>query len=150
MSDLFNHYCHCGKWGSFGVGDRFYCGMHQPRMRYVPQPPPSPAIAAKQAAMAQVEENADEEWRRCMLLAVKYAAERHRQFTSDDVFDAFHELGFTAETHEPRALGPVMIEAAKNGWCRKANCAPWPSRRMSLHASPRAVWDSLIYREAAA
>jgi hypothetical protein len=27
----FVHYCHCGKWGSFGYPDgKWYCGKHRP------------------------------------------------------------------------------------------------------------------------
>jgi hypothetical protein len=26
----FEHYCHCGKWGAFGVKDQWYCGEHRP------------------------------------------------------------------------------------------------------------------------
>ena len=114
------------------------------------KPSPPPAIVAKQAAMDQVEKNADEDWKAAMLIAVKVTAQRMRQFTSDDVFDTFDELGSTATTHEKRAFGPVMTEAAKLGYCRKADCAPRLSRRVSRHAAPLTVWDSLIYREAAA
>ena len=105
------------------------------------------ARSAKQQAMAQVEENADEAWKRIMYGLVVMVARRRQRFTSDDVFEAYYATHQTAQTHEPRAFGPVMMRAAKNGVCRKADCASVNSRRASLHASPRAVWDSLILEE---
>lgn len=103
------------------------------------------ASAAKRQAMLQVEENADEAWKRIMYGLVVEVARRRPRFTSDDVFEAYYATHQTAQTHELRAFGPVMMRAARAGVCRKADCAPVNSRRVSLHASPRAVWDSLIF-----
>jgi hypothetical protein len=105
------------------------------------------ANAAKKAGMEQVAENASEEWARLMLELTRVTCLERRRFTADDVMDRYDALPDDKPvTHELRALGPVMMNAAKLGFCRKANVAPLPSRRRSLHASPRAVWDSLICR----
>ncbi|MET3995016.1 hypothetical protein ABID65_006682 [Bradyrhizobium sp. S3.9.2] len=104
------------------------------------------ANAAKKTAMDQVEANASAAWSSLMLDLVFETCVNREQFTADDVIDRYDAISDDKPvTHEPRAFGPVMMRAAKLGWCRKANVAPLPSRRRSLHASPRAVWESLIY-----
>jgi len=104
------------------------------------------AMLAKDRGMAEVAENADQAWSDLMLELVRLTCLEQPRFTADDVSDRFEMLeGARPSTHEPRALGPVMMRAAKAGYCRKADTAPIPSRRRSLHASPRAVWESLIY-----
>lgn len=101
---------------------------------------------AKKEAMARVEAHASAAWSSLMLDLVFETCVSREQFTADDVIDRYDALpGNKPATHEPRAFGPVMMRAAKLGWCCKANVAPLPSRRRSLHASPRAVWGSLIY-----
>lgn len=99
------------------------------------------ARAAKAEAMARVEEHADTSWKAAARQAVLNAARELPRFTSDDVMD---RIGGEVSTHELRALGPVMLAAAKCGWIAKVDCAAVPSRRTSLHASPRTVWRSLI------
>lgn len=105
------------------------------------------ARSAKQQAMAQVEENADEAWKRIMYGLVVMVARHRPRFTSDDVFEAYYATSQTAQTHEPRALGPLMTRAAKAGVCRLADCRPVNSRRASRHSAPLSVWDSLIFEE---
>jgi hypothetical protein len=104
------------------------------------------AERAKRAAMQQVEENANEIWIEYMLDLVWDVCKVRRQFTVDDVFDLYYAVPETRRpvTHELRAMGPVMNRAAKEGMCEKANLPAIPSRRRSLHASPRTVWNSLI------
>ena len=103
------------------------------------------AEAAKREGMGRVEDNASEQWKALMYSLIIQVARTHQFFTSDHVFDLFYALGNRPETHDYRALGPVMLSAAKHGVCRKADRAPINSRRRSLHASPRSVWRSLIY-----
>jgi hypothetical protein len=102
------------------------------------------ARAAKQEAMERVDGNANPAWSIEMLALVTEVALAKPYFTSDDVFELALERNLPT-THEPRAFGPVMMKAAKQGICAKANVAPKISRRASLHGSPRAVWESLIY-----
>lgn len=103
------------------------------------------AKAARDEAMSRVEEHATPGWSETMFEIVVEVALRHKQFTSDDVHDLAVKRGVWDGTHDLRALGPVILRAAKAEACVKANIASVPSRRASLHASPRAVWDSLIY-----
>lgn len=99
------------------------------------------ARAARDAALEQVEANADESWKEAAYGAVIATASELQQFTADDVYD---RMPAGVSTHEPRALGPVMLRALKEGAIVKADTAARPSRRRSLHASPRTVWNSLI------
>lgn len=101
---------------------------------------------ARDAGMEQVDDHANDEWSALMDRLVIEVATKLRTFTSDDVFDLFDEVPDAPVTHDLRAFGPVMMRAAKAGVCRKAETAPRPSRRKSLHASPRAVWTSLIFK----
>jgi hypothetical protein len=101
--------------------------------------------AAKKAAMEQVEENANQAWNELMLEQVRLTAMEKHQFTSDDVMDRYLTLDDPKPvTHELRAMGPVLVRAAKAGYCRKAEGAV-SSRRRASHAGPRAVWISLIW-----
>jgi hypothetical protein len=107
----------------------------------------SPAEKAKRSGMQQVEENANELWIEFMVDLVWDVCRERKQFTSDDVYDLYYAVpeDKRPETHEHRAMGPVMNRAAREGLCEKANLPAIPSRRASLHASPRTVWNSLIY-----
>jgi hypothetical protein len=105
------------------------------------------ARAARDAGMAAAEENASPGWGDAMYEFVVMVAQKMPNFTADDVFDLAESHGtLPQQTHDRRAFGPVMMKAARQKICRKANVAAVPSRRISLHASPRTVWNSIIYR----
>ena len=104
------------------------------------------AKAAKAEGMATVEEHANDAWKELMLEMVRQTAMDQPFFTSDDPIDRYDAITDPKpRTHELRAMGPVMNTAAKLGYCQKAPVIGQPSRRRSLHASPRTVWKSLIY-----
>jgi hypothetical protein len=103
------------------------------------------ARAARDAGMAQVAANATPGFADVMYELVRKVAQHKPTFTSDDVFDLYEERKDAPTTHDLRAFGPVMMRAARNKICSKANVAPVSSRRPSLHASPRTVWTSLIF-----
>lgn len=105
------------------------------------------ARRARDEGMSCVEAGASIGWGDLMYELVLEVARSKVRFTSDDVFDLADKRG-TSATHDLRAFGPVMMRAARERVCAKANIAPIPSRRVSLHASPRAVWDSLIFEGA--
>lgn len=105
------------------------------------------AQRAKNAAMAQVGAAANPAWLDLMLQLAFEVSQKHPFFTSDDVMAAYHAIQSPSKplTHEPRALGPVMRQAARLGYCQKASVPPLPSRRRSRHACPLAVWRSLVF-----
>jgi hypothetical protein len=90
----------------------------------------SEATAQRNAAIAQVDANADDEWKRYALGFVAELSADLDEFTTDDLWDAG-----LIKPREPRALGPVMRRAAKRGLIattgefrksRYRNCAPLP------------------------
>ena len=89
--------------------------------------------------MKLVDENADPDWKHAADRAVEDLALTRRMFTSDDV----RALLATIETHELRALGPVMLRAARKGLIAKAgfDYSTSPSR----HKAPVQVWRSLLH-----
>jgi hypothetical protein len=83
-------------------------------------------------------------WEQAAILAVVEAARELPQLTSDDVMDRI--AARLKRGRDLRALGPVMSSAVRAGYIEKANVASIPSRRRSLHGSPRTVWTSLIHQ----
>ena len=96
------------------------------------------AVAAEtRAALNQVEENAVDSWKTDALAAVKQTCLRLETFISDDVW----ETGSLESTREDRALGPVLLQARRLGWCEKTDRVR-PSKRSHLSGKP--VWRSLL------
>lgn len=106
-------------------------------------PEPHPEVIARQdaaearrrrdEAVERVGTNADDEWKRRALDAVRVLAESGQNFTSDDVWAR------VGSPREPRALGAVMRDAQ-----RRELCVPTPdyrpSARPECHARPVRVW----------
>ncbi|MFD9368566.1 hypothetical protein ACFWA6_12775 [Streptomyces sp. NPDC060020] len=93
-------------------------------------PTTATATAKRDAAIAQVDANADDEWKRYALGFIAELSADLAEFTTDDLWDAG-----LIKPREPRALGPVMRRAAKRGLIattgqfrssRYRNCAPLP------------------------
>ncbi|MGY3615706.1 hypothetical protein [Bradyrhizobium sp. USDA 10063] len=95
---------------------------------------------AKTAAMDQAESHANAAWLDLMLELTRVVCLTHEYFTVDDVVDLYRHVEDAPVTHEPRALGPVMLRAAKAGYCKKTNT----TEARSNHNRPLAVWRSLI------
>jgi hypothetical protein len=100
-------------------------------------------VKARDRAMRQVDLNANEVWKRDMLMCLKRVCLTKPFFTADDVFDLARAEGVTSRTHDRRAFGPIMIRAHKDCWCVKATRLPRPCNRKSRHAAPLTVWQSL-------
>jgi hypothetical protein len=109
---------------------------------------PAAADAAKVFGMARADLGANPSWSAQMEAHAVAVARAMRFFTSDDVFYRAQLFGMTESTRDQRAFGPVMLRIARAGICRKADRAPVNSERTTLHSSPRAVWESLIFHGA--
>ncbi len=96
---------------------------------------------ATTAAIDQVEHNAGE-WIDEAIEAIRRVAQNCPEFTSDDVWD---ELG-GCDTHEGRAMGPVMRKAAGMGICERTERTRNSSRPV-CHNRPQRVWRSLLIEE---
>jgi hypothetical protein len=103
------------------------------------------AKAAKKEAMERVEANADRAWYHLMLELVRQICVDRPRFTTDEAFERYDAIeGDKPATHETKAMGPVMLRAAKLGYCRKTNTTE-NSNRKSCHNRPLAIWESLIH-----
>lgn len=71
------------------------------------------ALAAADQAIARVDENADEGWKRAADQVVWEWSQTYRDFTTDDVIESLDSLGVT--THDNRALGPVIRRMVRKG-----------------------------------
>lgn len=96
------------------------------------------AIAERDRGMAQVDENADAVWREHALEAVRVTATKLETFLVDDVWT----VGELERTREDRALGPVMLRAARLKWIEKTDRTR-PSVRSRM--GPKPIWRSRIY-----
>ncbi len=123
--------------------------------RYTIQPRPSacPAILDRMTAfwragmdrdiaLERVETAASEAWKAEALEAVYAVCCARHTFISDDVW----EIGELPSTREDRALGPIMLRAARLGWCRKTTEVR-PSVRSHLAGKP--IWESLLHLDSA-
>ncbi len=71
------------------------------------------AAAAMEDAIGRANAHADSDWKEAAYQAVVEVAGRMRDFTADDVWPLLEQSG--EWTHEPAALGPVFIRAARAG-----------------------------------
>lgn len=75
------------------------------------------AEQAKAAALAEVEANADAEWKLAAMDAVRTVALKHSVFAADDVWAFLEKVYPNQDTHEHRAMGAVMRNAMSRRWC---------------------------------
>jgi hypothetical protein len=93
-------------------------------------------LAARDEALARVEANANEEWKRVAYVTALEVAERKHRFTSDDVWDALTHVS----THEPRAMGAVMKRLHKEGHIQPTSDFITSTSPRS-HGRPVRVWQ---------
>jgi hypothetical protein len=94
------------------------------------------ARAARDAALDQVDEHADQLYKDAAALAIATLARERAEFTADDVRETIPE-GVT--THDTRALGPIFLAAARAGIIVRTERTV-PSRYR--HATQMRVWRS--------
>lgn len=103
---------------------------------------PLTAEEAKRNAIRQVDENADQGWKETAYRVI-WSLAREREFiTTDDVWEQMAHTD--AQTHEARAMGAVMQQAARGG-AIKSTGDYRPSIRTQCHARPVRVWRSLLW-----
>ncbi len=119
------------------------------RYTITPRPSTSPAIVDRMTAfwragmdrdvaLDRVEAAASARWKEEALEAIFVTCCGRQTFISDDIWEA----GSLPSTREDRALGPVMLRAARLGWCQKTQTAR-PSVRSHLSGKP--IWESLLH-----
>ena len=93
---------------------------------------------ARDLAIARAEYAASSEWRSEAMTVIYAVAKSQPNLTTDDVRDML------PEAREPRAMGALMKNAAKEGWIRPLST--WAlSRRPICHRRPVRVWQSLLW-----
>jgi len=103
------------------------------------------AQSGKESGMAQVEQNANPEFKDAAIEAIRQAALHNQEVSINDIWPALDALGIT--THENRAAGPVMTQCARNGWIVKTD-RTIRSIRSTRHKGDVRVWHSLLYQNA--
>lgn len=88
---------------------------------------------------------ADTEWKKEACLAVELLCKRGNGFTGDDVWRLLE--GTHVSTPEPRALGAIIQQFAKQGKIRPTG-EYRKSMRKESHRRPLTVWRPVSYREA--
>ncbi len=117
---------------------------HSPQLRLFDSGGTPTGLSAKDRALRRVEEHAEASWKVMALECVRCVCERLPDFTSDDV--AAELAKYPREwTSTTRALGPVMRQAAKAGYCRMTDRLR-NSTRNELHYQRLQVWLSLLNR----
>ena len=103
---------------------------------------PQPDASIKQAA-----DNANDMWYRLALSLVKTVAHHHSspEITADDIWDAL-AIWPDINTHEPRALGPVLLDAQRRGWIVPTDRVRASRRRQINHGRRITIWRSLIWQ----
>lgn len=99
------------------------------------------ASQALDEALKRVDANADDEWKSIALRAVGWLAMTQERFTTDDVWAVL--IDRKEATHEPRALGPIMLRARKLGYIIGTPDYVL-SERPECHRNPKKVWLSLL------
>ena len=75
---------------------------------------------------------------------VRIIARRQEQLTSDDIWEWLLKLELNLEVHEPRAMGAVLRNAARDHIILPVN--QWQeSTRPIAHKRPVRIWKSLIF-----
>lgn len=106
------------------------------------------ARAATDEAIERVERHADDDWKRLAYRAVRWLASTRAEFTAEDAGDALRRYYPDAQTHEPRAMGPIMKRAQRDGIIEATDHFR-RSDRPESHCCPKQIWASLIHDDAA-
>lgn len=99
----------------------------------------------KREALQRVEEHADPDWKTFALETIRLVAETRYEFTTDEIQELLDIA--PVQTHEPRALGAVMIQAARLGLIAQTDRFI-TSKSVRRHRAPKRVWRSLILQGA--
>jgi hypothetical protein len=100
------------------------------------------AKGARDESLAQVEDNAEDEWIAEATSAFEQFLKHNETMFVDDLW-AWSGL---ERPRESRALGPVFVAAARAGWMKKTGAY---RNSVASKMGPKPVWRSLIYDEAA-
>jgi hypothetical protein len=98
-----------------------------------------PDVPAKITSIRRVHEHADPAWLAQAYSAIQHLCAQRFSFTSDDVWALLDARNVPAP-REPRALGAVMRQAARDGLL-EASGEYVQSERSECHNRPVAIWE---------
>jgi hypothetical protein len=98
------------------------------------------AETERDRALRRVERAADPDWTRHVERVVARIAQRLPTFSTDEVWAALDE---SYSTHEPRALGAIMVDMARRGIIAPTDRTV-KSRRPECHRRDVRVWRSRL------
>lgn len=96
---------------------------------------------ARDDGIARADEHADVDWKQEARGAVLWCARRHPVFTADEVWERL-EAAADSSTHEPAALGPIFLWAARHGFIEKTG-ATRPTKFQRRHRD-LTLWRSTL------
>ena len=99
------------------------------------------ATELRDAALEQVEANANAEWFEVAIDSVRQLATENKYFTTDEVWCYLKKHWSQLSTHNNSAMGAVMRTASKRGIVSATDRFS-ESKRPSSHARPIRVWKS--------
>jgi hypothetical protein len=106
---------------------------------------PVSAQEAKQEAMERVVRHTPPEWSAAFRRAIERVAREHLRFNADPVWERFQEDYPDWKAAHPRAAGPVILRAVKDGVIVQVRNLFWNSNRRSCHGRSLAVYESLMF-----
>lgn len=105
----------------------------------------TPGQHGKLQGMARVYRAANAQWKQCFLECGKEIAQHKPYFYTDDIVYLCRQRHPNASTHDYRAIGPLMRQMARLGYCEKTR--QWfPSTQPQNHSRDMRVWWSLLYQ----
>ena len=101
---------------------------------------PSTASELANSAIARVAANADDDWKAAAMSAIQKTARELRLLTATDIWQNIPE---GVSTHECRAMGALMRQAAKAGYI--VATPDWKATgRAVSHNRPMRIWRSKL------
>lgn len=111
-----------------------------PTLFEMPAITPEYSRTRRERAMRRALEHANQNWVRIATNVICDLAFSRQSFTTDDVWTVLETAYPSVTTQEPRALGPLMRSAARQGLIR-ATGGYIPSTRPACNARPIMVWE---------
>lgn len=102
---------------------------------------PPEEITEKEEAISAVDENADPAWKEFALASIYAVAREQDILISEDIWRHMRTQVNPPDTHEHRALGPIMRRAATQGWIGKVDAHR--NAEQMAHNRPMQQWKSL-------
>ncbi len=104
------------------------------------------ARASRNEAVSRVDHHAHELWKRIAYRAGKYLSQHHAEIDSQMVHVTMNRYYPNVITHEYKALGPIMLKLARDGFLEKTDRTRKSGQRKN-NDRPLAIWRSLKYEE---